>query len=354
MRMDARRACRAAILVIHRAPYRDPVLDRLVRRCPVDLFSVYPNDKGHDWAGFRNDVPVLAGRGLVLRLLKIFVLSRRYSTVVWPAYHPWWLTLPIVVSAFLGKRYGLTSDTKEENGGCLSRWIKSYVFQRAAFIWVPGDAACRFLVQQYNIPPERLVRGLYVVDPDEVCESAARSQSSMRNFLMVANDIPDRRVDVVVEGFRRWRKGDERLVLCGRGCGKYAGEGVLGREGVPWTELSRLYADADVYVHNGKEQFSSAVQIAAFRGMPIVCSGAVGIVADFPLVDESMVVVCDWQSEKAWKEAFERMSAMPVDALKSMGERCRREAKELYVLEMIVEEMSERIMDCETAKALKT
>lgn len=343
------RGCRTAVLVVHRAPYRDPVLDRLCNRCQIDLFSVYPSDKGHDWAGFKNDVPVLSGRGCLMHLLKMFVFSRRYSTVVWPAYHPWWLTLPIVISAFAGKRYGLMSDTKEENGGPLSRWIKRIVFRHAAFIWVPGKAASRFLSRHYGVPPARLVRGLYVVDPKEVADSPALSPTSLQNFLMVANDIPERRLDVLVAGFRRWRKGNECLVLCGRGCSRYAGEGVIGIEGVKWEELSRLYEKADVYVHNGMEQFSTAVQIAAYRGLPIICAGDIGIVADFANAEESMIVVRDWRSPDAWQNAFERLSMMTSDALKGMCDRCRDEARALYDLESIVENVSACIRGCATS-----
>ena len=339
----------AAVLVMHRAPYRDPVLDRLKKLGSVDLFSIYPNDRGHDWAGFKNDVPVLAGRGRVVRLLKMFVFSRRYSVVVWPAYHPWWLTLPIVMSACLGRRYGLMSDTKEENGGRLSRWIKRIVFRHAAFIWVPGEASSRFLAQHYGVPPDRVVRGLYVVDPQEVAGPSARSPTALRNFLMVANDIPERRLNVLVAGFRRWRKGNERLVLCGHGCSRYAGEGVFGREGVKWEELPRLYEEADVYVHNGMEQFSTAVQIAAFRGMPVVCSGDIGIVADFAHAEKSMVVVRDWRSADAWQNAFERLSMMTSDALKGMCDRCREESRALYDLESIVANVSGCIMDLDTS-----
>lgn len=337
--LGAQAGRRAAILIMHRAPYRDPVLDRLARQCLVDVFAIYPNDKGHLWAGFKNDVPVLAGRGLVFRLLRKFVFSRRYLTVFWPAYHPWWLTLPITLSAFLSKRYVLTSDTKEENGGRFSRMIKQYVFRRAIFIWTPGEAACRFLVANYGVPPEHLLRGLYVVDRKNVAEIPKVPSASCKRFLMVANDTPNRRIDVMVEGFRRWRKGDEQLTLCGCGCSRYAGAGVVGLEGVLWTELPQLYDVADVYVHNGMEQFSTAVQIAAMRGMPIVCSGAVGIVSDFNKPEDTMVVVRDWKSASAWENAFEQLAMMNSTDLQGMCEQVRKDAVSLYDVDRVANEV---------------
>lgn len=339
---------RAAILVMHRAPYRDPVLDSLVQQGLVDVFSVFDHDKGHAWAGFRNDVPSLSGRGLVVRLLSRFVLSRHYRTVVWPAYHPWWLTLPIAVSAILGRRYGLTSDTKEENGGRFAQTLKRYIHRRAAFVWVPGNAARIFLSERYGVSKGRIADGLFLVDPKEVCATCSkRTEAVCKNFLMVANDIPGRRMDVLVEGFRRWRRekerADVRLVLCGRNCGKYAGDGVVGLDGVPWHDMLRLYDEADVYVHNGKEQYSTAVQIATLRGLPLICSKGVGIVADFPDPPRTMVVVENWQSAASWHRAFEGLAGMPLHVRQEMCAHLRQEALARFDVRRVAEEISRRI-----------
>ena len=337
---------RSAVLVMHQAPYRDPVLDRLAQQDHVDVFSIFDHDKGHAWACFRNDVPSLAGHGLVVRLLFRFALSRRYKMVVWPAYHPWWLTLPIAVSALLGRRYALTSDTKEENGDRFARMLKRFIHRRAAFVWVPGHAARAFLSERYGVPNDRIVDGLFTVDPKEVGGTCANdSKTACRRFLMVANDIPGRRIDALVEGFRRWRKksGDVRLVLCGHGCGKYAGEDVVGLEGVPWHDVLRLYDEADAYVHNGHEQYSTAVQIAALRGLPIVCSKDIGIVADFTDSTRAMVTVANWQSADGWSRAFARLAEMPLPVRQEMCARLRREAVVRFDVERVAEEISRRL-----------
>lgn len=338
----------AAILVMHRAPYRDPVLDFLAKRGLVDVFSIFDHDRGHVWAGFRRDASALAGRCLVVRLLSRFVLSRRYGTVVWPAYHPWWLTLPIVVSAILGRRYGLTSDTKEENGGRFAQTLKRYIHRRAAFVWVPGEAARVFLSERYGVSEDRVVDGLFLVDAKEVCGTGGKQPKSVcRHFLMVANDIPGRRIDVLVEGFRRWRREmkrtDVRLVLCGHNCGKYAGDGVVGLDGVLWHDMLRLYDEADVYVHNGKEQYSTAVQIATLRGMPLICSKGVGIVADFADPTQAMVVVGEWQSATSWQRAFERLAEMPFHVRQEMCTHLRQEAIARFDVKRVAEEISRRI-----------
>lgn len=317
---------RSLILIKHRAPYRDPVLRVLERDGDVDSISLFDNDVRHDWAGFVRDHKALFGAAGNSRLLWRFVFGREYGTVMWPAYHPWWITLPIFVSALTGKRYAITSDTKEENGNPFSRMVKRFIFRRAAFIWTPGQAGRRYLHERMGVSDNQIVEGLFTVDRDEVTAGCSEVTGKCERFLMVGNDIPGRRIDTLVEGFRKWRTGNRQLTVCGKGCGKFTGDGVIGLEGVRWTELSALYAQADVYVHNGMEQYSTAVQIAAMRGVPIICSRAVGIVADFRNPERCMVLVDDWQSTAAWSTAFAKMSAKTNEERRMMGECARVES----------------------------
>lgn len=310
---------RSVILIKHRAPYRDPVLRVLERDGDVDSISLFDNDTRHDWAGFVRDRKALFGAAGGSRSLWRFVFGREYGTVVWPAYHPWWITLPIFISALIGRRYAITSDTKEENGNPFSRMVKRFIFRRAAFIWTPGQAGRRYLIERMGVADDRIVEGLFTVDRAEVTAGCTETAGKCERFLMVGNDIPGRRIDALVEGFRKWRTGNRQLMVCGKGCGKFTGDGVVGREGVKWTELSALYAQADVYVHNGMEQYSTAVQIAAMRGMPIICSRSVGIVADFRKPERCMVSVDDWQSAAAWSVAFAKMAAMTDRERRTMG-----------------------------------
>lgn len=137
-------------------------------------------------------------------------------------------------------------------------------------------------------------------------------------FLMVGNDIPGRRIDVLVEGFRRYGKGE--LLLIGRGASKWGG-----MEGVAWDELPRYYDEADVYVHNGEEQYSTAVQMAAQRGLPIICSKDVGIVADV----EPTIAVADWKTPDGWLKAFEEFERMKEVAPTRFERRIEMTAAEI-------------------------
>lgn len=313
-----RRGCfilpRAAILVKHRAPYRDPVIRCLEETGKIDSFAWLGKDDGHADVGFATDARRFPWCGL-----------HRYAFVVWPAYHPWPFTLALVLSALCGCRYAVSSDTNAENGNAFARMIKRFIFRRAEFVWVPGMSARHFLETHYAIGKERIVSGLYVVDRDEVVAVKEFGGSlSPRRFLMVANDVPVRRMDVLVEAFRRIRTREQTLVLCGKGCRRYAGGGVEAIEGVSWRELPRLYAEADVYVHNGAEQYSTAVQIAALMGMPIVCAKKVGIVAD--LGEDVLVPVSDGCSVEAWSAALLKISSMDAHSRQKLGVRVRQAA----------------------------
>ena len=333
----------SVILVKHRAPYRDPVVAAVERRGGVRSFALFDNDRRHAWAGFARDGMALAGRWLALRLLREFVFSWKYAIVVWPAYHPWWLTLPILLSALTGRRYAVTADTKEENGGWLSCLVKRFIFRRAEFIWTPGGAARRYMETCMGVRAGNIAEGLFLVDSGEVARDCRSVRRPIRRFLMVGNDIPERRVDVLVEGFRRGHAAGQTLMVCGQGCGKYDGDGVEGCEGVPWSELVRLYAEADIYVHNGMEPYSTAVQIAAMRGLPIICSGSVGIVADFRGSEKPLITVDEWSSPEAWAAAFVRAQAMGEEALREMGARAQREAYEMYDVERMAADVWMRL-----------
>lgn len=331
-------------MVIHRAPYRDPVIDALEKTGEVDSFSIHATDGGHRFAHFKDDVAALFGRGLVFRLLRKFVLSRRYGLVIWPAYYPRWLTLPILVSAVLGRRYAISLDTNTELGGAFTRFLKRYMFQHADFLWVPGASSRTYLMDEFGVEGDRIVEGLYVVDRHAVSLSgASRSDSNRpRHLLMVGNDVPARRIDVLVEGFKRGRRAGEVLTLCGKGCGKFSGDGVVAIEGVPWSELPRLYAEADVYVHNGREQYSTAVQIAAMRGLPIVCSAQVGIVADFRDEGRGLMRVKQWEFPEAWAEAFRHVARLSTEQLRVMGQ-CARAESEQFDVDAVVANIRSRL-----------
>jgi len=328
---------RIVIGVMHPAPYRQPVLDQICSAgvFDVDVLSNRALDVGHAWAGFGEANGALyRGNGIaaLFRALGRYVFSQKYDFVCWSAYHPYWLTLPIVLSALMGKKYAIALDSvREEGGGWLARKIKKLIFGRASFLWVPGLASRRFLQDGYGIPAGRIVEGVYVLKRFEGFEKFERFEGV--TFLTVCNNIPLRRVDALVDGFMQLAKGRTgvRLVLCGKNMQGFVGPNVEVIDGCPWNELPRLYARADVYVHNGAEQFSTAVLMASMLGMPIVVGREVGIVKDMFRGDvHPGICVDEWKSADAWAAAFEQI-IVARNQWQTMGQAGQKQADKFDV-----------------------
>lgn len=330
---------KAAVILMHHAPYREAVL-RILKddtRIQIEAPSIFSCDFGHhdmglgeDSAAIAADVPTLYPRfidGLKVawRLTRRFA-NREYDFAVWPAYAPWWLTFPVAVRAALGRRYAIALDTVREAGGWFSRVIKSWLFRKADFLWVPGLASRKYLVGHYGVSGNKIVCGLYM--PEFVPHKRGCMRGEVPVFLMVANNRPFRRMDVVSDGFRKYlaEGGTGRLVFCGKGTSAFAGGGIETMEGVVSSELGELYSRADVYVHNGDEQFSVALLMGAMAGLPILSGSEVGAVADLLPEDGSAgVLVRDWTNSDSWARAFRSMEGR-ASCWSSMAEASRRQA----------------------------
>ena len=334
--MEGEDGLKVALLLMHPSPYRDAVAQRLLAdgRFSLNVFYLFGEDFGHSGMGLGETAAPLSGKTTTLhpsgfaalrlmwRLVWRFAVGGKHDLVVWPAYAPWWLTVGVVIRAMLGRKYGLSLDTIRERCGWFSRTIKRFVFSRAQFLWVPGAASQKFLVKGYGVDERKVVQGVYSCEfvscPKETHDGAV--------YLMVANDMEFRRMDVVAEGYKRFAAngGAGKLILCGKGVGWHEGGGVECIDGgTAWENLPRLYACSDVYVHNGTEQFSVATLMGAMAGMPLLCGLEVGVAADLFGDREVGMLVKKWDSAEAWAEAFGRMSDRKGD-WQEMGAEARR------------------------------
>lgn len=337
--MEGEDGLKVVLLLMHPSPYRDIVAELLRSdgRFSLDVFYLFGEDFGHPGMGLGEAVEPVAGKTATLhprgfsalrlmwRLVWRFAVGGKHDLVVWPAYAPWWLTMGVVLRAMLGRKYGLSLDTTKERCGWLSRTIKRCVFSRAQFLWVPGEASQKFLVQGYGVDGRKIVQGVYsckfVPCPKKVHNGPV--------YLMVANDTDFRRMDVVAEGFKRFvaNGGAGNLVLCGKGVGRYQGECVECIDGTGWGDLPSLYARSDVYVHNGTEQFSVATLMGAMAGLPLLCGSEVGVAADLFGERQVGMLVEKWDNAEGWAETFGRMSARKGDWQEMGAEARRRTAK---------------------------
>ena len=329
-----------ALLLMHPSPYRDAVAKRLQAdgRFSLDVFYLFGEDFGHSGMGLGETADPLAGKTVTLhpsgfaalrlmwRLVWRFAVGGKYDLVVWPAYAPWWLTMGVILRATMGRKYGLSLDTTRERCGWLSRTIKQFVFLRAQFLWVPGEASQKFLVRDYGVDEKKIVHGVYSCEFAQCPKEAHDGEV----YLMVANDVDFRRMNVVADGFKRFvaNGGVGKLILCGKGVGRHQGKDVECIDGgTAWENLPRLYARSDVYVHNGTEQFSVATLMGAMIGLPLLCGLEVGAAADLFGDKEVGMLVEKWDSAEAWAEAFGRISARKGDWQGMGAEAKRRTAK---------------------------
>lgn len=346
-----------ALLLTHPAPYREPVVTKLkhIFGASLTVCSLFGEDFGHSELGLGVErKPLISSKTQYLhgwsafiacsRLVTKFGLSRRFDFVIWPAYAPWWLTIPILIRTLLGKKFAVCLDTTRDSGGWWSRKIKGLIFKRPQFLWVPGVASKRYLHDGYSVSNDKVVEGLYL--PRFSIGKAARVKDDKPVFLMVANNLPYRQMHILALGFKQYfaNGGAGQLIFCGKRSSELRGEGIETIDGLQWTELPALYAKADVYVHTGNEQFSTALLMGAMAGLPLMVSKDVGACADM-FGDDSEeypgLMVNEWHSVKAWQNAFEHIVAERAQ-WNRMGEIAKMRAVKFDV-DAIVTRISELI-----------
>lgn len=353
--MEGQTGLKIALQLMHPSPYRDIVASKLQgsKAFELDIAYLFSEDYGHANNGLGKTVDAIAGDSrtlypkgflafrLMWRLLKRFVFGDKYDLVIWTAYAPWWITLPIVARAAFGKNFAIAIDTVSDDCGWLAHRIKHFVLSRAKFLWVPGEASKRFLTDNYRIDSGNIEYGVYSCEFN--CERA--NHENFPVFLMVANNTPFRRMDVVVDGFKTYRSngGLGTLILCGKGVKCFSSDRIECFDGgVEWTKLPELYARADVYVHNGTEQFSVATLMGAMAGLPILCGAKVGVASDLFGKIEVGHAVNDWESSDAWAEAFDKM-LQSRSHWQEMGDNAKSVASK-FNPDDIVSHMIERLM----------
>ena len=327
-----------AYISIHPAPYRDAFLSRIVRTnsFSVDVYSVYSTDEGHkfwDLSDAEYDYVVLAPNGncglrVFVRLLRLFVFSRRYDVVIWPGYVNWCIRACIFLSAILGKRYGFVADTAVQRKLCwMARIVKGYFVRRASIISVVGCAGRRVFEKEYGINPNKIVEGAYSLDglaiEARILSIRNTTREEIRNslgidndatvFLMVANMIKTRHYPITSAGFIDFARNNPNcyFVMVGKGPELEAMEKLAESNsclrvipGCSFDRMLSLYAAADVYVHGGTEPASTALVIGAIAHLPLISSQAVGCYHDVVKDGASGFSVEDYLAPTDWRAAF--------------------------------------------------
>jgi glycosyltransferase involved in cell wall biosynthesis len=309
---------RLLILSIHPAPYRDSTFLEIFRRGKIEVAIrfFFPLDVGHrewDWA-----LPEFASKNLSLCLpffkkdkLHLSVIKefkrKCYDVVLIPGYSRATSVAAIALCEIYHLPYILSVDSfryGEMHSKKITWWtaMRRNILKRSAAIWVPGKASRDYLISQY-VPSRKIFEGAYCYDTKslnntllsfksnrtEIRKSLGLSEESFV-FLTVGNMIPTRRYLTLVKAFEKASVFlDSDLILIGDGPDHFSIASLIQSSGmshirlfhsVPFGELASYYAASDAYVHPGAEPFSTATELAAIAGLPIVATPRVGYVHD--------------------------------------------------------------------------
>ena len=316
---------RAGILSIHPAPYRDPTFDTIRARGKLDIevLMMSSEDVGHtEWGLPPPAYPVLplskgkfSSKSCRLQPRVLPLLKRgRYDVLLVPGYTRQTALAAIAYAKATNTPFILEADSVHYPHGVTRRSraadkLVAGILHLASAIRVPG-AASRDYMRSYKIPDTRIFEGAYCMDvPGFVRDiEAARSRGAREDwrrkhgigdgsfvFLHVGNMLASRKHCHAISAVERLPpqkdvcfvligSGEERARLEAQAAKLPAGRvRILGP--VPFSDLSIAYVASDAYLHPGCEPYSTAMELAAISGIPVVSTRSVGYVNDLVVRD---------------------------------------------------------------------
>ena len=307
---------RLLALAIHPAPYRDPVFCEILKRgnIHIDFRFYFPFDDGHtewDWSLISLQSKTLTS-GLPFpkedRLhlsIAYELMHEKYDAVLIPGYSRATSAAAIILSEILRIPFILSVDSLRHVAETANTWrsvIRRHLLKRAAAIWVPGVASRKYLISQ-NVKSEKIFEGAYCFDSKYLLslleDTKTRRAETRRSigisddsfvFLTVGNMIKTRRYVKLVETFIEASEGlSTNLLMIGNGPERATIEALIQSSdkkhiqllgSVSFRDLFTFYSAADAFVHPGVEPFSTATELAAIAGLPIIATPGVGYVHD--------------------------------------------------------------------------
>lgn len=309
---------RLLVLSIHPAPYRDPTFYEVLRRgrIGIDVRFFFSLDSGHkewEWT-----LPQFPSKNLNLGVpffnqdkfhLGILQELKKNScdVVLIPGYSRATSIAALVLSEIKNLPFVLSIDTFH-HGKVLSKkgtWrsaARLHFLKHAAAIWVPGKASREYLLSQ-SVPKRKIFEGAYCFDSKCMVNAFAHAKTRRSEtremlglsdesfvFLTVGNMIKTRRYLTLAKAFDAVSTGlATDLVMIGSGPDRSSIEALIQSSGrghiqilnsIPFHELFAYFEASDAYVHPGAESFSTATELAAIAGLPIVATPGVGYVHD--------------------------------------------------------------------------
>ena len=330
-----------AAFSIHPAPYRDPLFACLAETakglgCEYEVFFYNSCDGGHSyWNLHAPEYPHRVMRAFLgakraslqfhFASLKV-VFSRQYYLISFPGVMHLTSTIGIILCLLQGRRYAIEMDSVEDSSSRARLFLKSVFLKHATYVLVPGTCSADYIRRRYNLSGSRVIVGMYLLDATRLrteidryrSENTGRSKRGIpvekKVFLMVANMEPHRMYPLLLSAFEAVvvEHPESLFVMVGKGpdyqevaCrAKDNPEHFLAINGCSFEEMKELYAIADVYVHGGKEPYSTALVIGAIAGLPLISSREIGAVWDVLEDGISGFEVTHYENRDSWVHAI--------------------------------------------------
>lgn len=324
------------ILSYHPAPYRDPLFNFLSKSSNIYLFVVnlFPMDKGHlywnlenpDYENFnlRKQISFLGSKKICFHYEISRILKREWDIVIIPG-------LGIITNIFVafycilnGIKFIMNCDTISEDNEGNNIWkkIKKYFYLRASAFWVPGVKSKEyFSTKNKNY---LIYEGAYTLDDRKLTTIFDKNKKNKfkilskyninpanLNLLMVGNLISARKHEFILNVFKSLYdkyKGINLLII-GDGERKeklieFVTKNNLKTvhffSNISFNNLSEFYSICDIYVHSGKEPYSTALEYAAICGCPVISSVDIGAAYDYINHDTYKDLFILNEEEKLW------------------------------------------------------
>ena len=170
----------------------------------------------------------------------------------------------------------------------LGRYRMAGYLRRMDRVMVPGERAFQ-LARALAVPEHKIRRGMYGIEHAPLAplyeQRRELNDGWPRRFLFTARYVEEKGVDVLLDGYRRYRREVSDpwpLTCCGKGplqaqIAAAASDGVTDRGFVQPAELPAVYRDHGIFVLPSRyEPWGVVLAEAAAAGLPIICTDACG------------------------------------------------------------------------------
>ena len=218
-------------------------------------------------------------------LIRSLVVQHKPDVVVIPGwFHEPYVKLtrdPELASA----KFVMTMDTPRRDTlrQKLGRFVIGPLLRRIDHVVVAGERAFQ-LARLLGVPECKILRGVYGFDepPFAAVRERRDATSWPKRFLYVGRYVPDKAIDVLAEGYRRYRaqvSDPWPFTCCGKGplAQLLKGEGIDDRGFIQPAALPALLGEHGVFILASRyEPWGVAIAEALCTGMPVVCTEACG------------------------------------------------------------------------------